>query len=80
MVAPLTANIYVTHHASLNAIACMCQTMCDVTSNNVLGRLVQCEDYRWCEQKGGDRLVHTTQRENTAWLCLGLAAKSLSKF
>jgi len=25
-------------HAALNAIACMCQTICDVTSSNVLGR------------------------------------------
>jgi len=37
------------HHAALNAIACMCQTICVVTSSNVLGRLVQ------CEQKGWDR-------------------------
>ena len=39
MVAPLTANVYITHPAALNAMACcMCQT-----SSNVLGRLVQCE-------------------------------------
>ena len=43
MVAPLTANIYITRHAALNAIACMRQTMRDMTSNNVLVRLVQCE-------------------------------------
>jgi len=40
---PLTTNLYITRHATLNPIACMCQTMCDVTSSNVLGRLVQCE-------------------------------------
>ena len=34
---------------TLNAIACICQTICDVNSSNVLGRLVQ------CEQKGWDR-------------------------
>jgi len=45
MVASLTANVYITHHAALNAIPCiyMCQTICDVTSSNVLGRLVQYE-------------------------------------
>ena len=46
MVAPITANICITCHATL---ACMCQTICYVTSSNVLGRLVQ------CEQKGWDR-------------------------
>jgi len=51
----------------------MCQTICDVISSNVLGRLVQ------CEQKGGDRLVLYTQRVKTAWLCVGLAGKSLSR-
>ena len=43
MTAPLTTALYITRHATLNPIACMCQTMCDVTSSNVLGRLVQCE-------------------------------------
>jgi len=32
------------HHA---ALACMCQTVCDLTSSNVLGRLVQCEQKGW---------------------------------
>jgi len=43
MLAPLTANACITCDATLNAIACMCQAICDVTSSNVLGRLVQCE-------------------------------------
>jgi len=29
------------------SIHCMCQTICDVTSSNFLGRLVQCEQKRW---------------------------------
>ena len=48
-----TSNVCITCHA---AIACMCQTICDATSSNVLGRLVQ------CERKGGTRgggLVYT---------------------
>ena len=49
LVSTQTSNICITCHAALNAIACMCQTICDVTSSNVLGRLVQ------CEQKGWDR-------------------------
>jgi len=40
LVAAQTSNAYITHHAVLNAIACMCQTICDVTSSNVLGRYV----------------------------------------
>jgi len=43
MVVPLITNVYTTCNAALNTIACMCQTVCDVTSSNVLGRLVQCE-------------------------------------
>jgi len=31
-----TSNVYITGLAALNAIACMCQTICDVTSSNVL--------------------------------------------
>jgi len=60
-----------TSHAALNAIACMFQTLCDGTSSNVLGRLVQ------CGQKGErGRWVGTcTQRVKTAWLCVGLAIK-----
>jgi len=54
----------------------MCQTICDVTSSNFLGRLVQ------CEQKGWDRgrwVGIYTERVKTAWLCVGLAVKSLSR-
>ena len=40
---PLTANVRITCQAALNATACMCQTICDDTSSNVLERLVQCE-------------------------------------
>ena len=39
MVAPLTTNFCITHYVASNARACMCQTMWDVTSNNVPGRL-----------------------------------------
>ena len=41
----------------------MCQTICDVTSSNFLGRLVQCV-------KGWDRMgwYKNTQRMKTAWL------------
>jgi len=51
----------------------MCRTICDVTSSNVLGRLVQ------CEQKGLDRgrwVGIYTQSVKTAWLCVGLAVKT----
>jgi len=44
----------------------MYQTICDVTSSNFLGSLVQ------CEQKGYDRgrwVGIYTQRVETAWLC-----------
>jgi len=54
----------------------MCQTMCDVTSSNVIGRLVQ------SEQKGWDRerwVGICTQKVKTAWMCVGLAVKSLSR-
>jgi len=53
----------------------MCQTICDATFSNVLGRLVQ------CEQKGWDRgrwIGIRTQRVKTAELCVSLAVKSLS--
>ena len=50
----------------------MCQTICDVTSSNVLGRLVQYELKEW--DRG--RWVGTyTQWVKTAWLCVGLAVK-----
>ena len=55
----------------------MCQTICDVTSNDFLGVLIQ-----W-EQKGWDRgrwVGVYTQRVKTARLCVGLAVKkSLSR-
>jgi len=54
----------------------MCQTICNVTSSIVLGRLVE------CEQKGWDRgrLVGIyTQRLETAGLCKSLAVKSLCR-
>jgi len=34
LVSAQTSNVCITHHA---AIACMCQTICDATSSNVLG-------------------------------------------
>ena len=33
--------------SALNAIACMCQAICYVTSSNTLGKLVLCEKKRW---------------------------------
>ena len=63
MVAPLTFNVCIMHHAVLNAIVRMCQTICDVTSGNVLKQK---------GRTGGDGLVYTVK---TAWLCLGLAVK-----
>ena len=54
----------------------MCQTICDVTCSNVIGRLVQ------CEQKGlkrGSWVGICTQKVKTAWLCVGLAVKFLSR-
>ena len=73
LVSAQTSNVCITRHA---AIACICQTICDATSSNVLGRLVQ------CEQKGWDRGrwigIHT-QRVKTAGLCVDLAVKSLSR-
>jgi len=33
MVAPLTSNVCKMHPAALNAIACTCQTICDVISS-----------------------------------------------
>ena len=53
---------YVTRHAALNAIACTCQTMCDVTSSNVLGRLAQCE--------------HRSERQLSAILCVAWSRKT----
>ena len=55
MVAPLIANVYITCHAALNAIACMCQTVCDVTSSNVLESVSI--DYLWCKQMVGQGKV-----------------------
>jgi len=53
----------------------MCQTICDVTSSNVLGRLIT------CEQKGWDRgrWVGIHPQVKTAGVCVGLAVKFLSK-
>jgi len=50
--------------------------MCEVTSSNVLGKLVQ--DYLWCEPRRWDRgrwVGIYTQRVKTTWLCLGLVVK-----
>ena len=41
LVSAQTSSACITHHTALNAIACMCQTIRDVTFSNVLGRLVQ---------------------------------------
>ena len=51
----------------------MCQTICDVTSSNFLGILVQWEQKEW---NRGRWVGVDTQR---AWLCVGLAVKSLSR-
>ena len=47
MVVPLAANVYITHHAALNAIPHI-----DVTSSNVLGRFVQCKIIYGVSRKG----------------------------
>ena len=73
LVSAQTSIVCITCHA---AIACMCQTICDTTSSNVLGRLVQCEQKRW--DMGRWIGIHT-QRVKTAGLCVGLDIKSLSR-
>jgi len=66
LVSAQTANVCITRHA---AIACVCQTICEATSSNVLGRLVQCEQKEW--NRG--RLVGIyTQRVKAAWLWVWL--------
>ena len=72
----ISSNLQCLHNSSCSfkcySIHCMCQTICDDTSSNFLGRLVQ------CEQKGWDRgrwVGIYTQRVKTAWLCVGLAVK-----
>ena len=69
VVAPLASNVCIMHHA---ALACMCQTVCDLTSSNVLGRLVQCEQKGW--DKGRCIGIYT-KRVKAAWLSLSLAVK-----
>ena len=54
----------------------MCQTICDVTSSNFLGILVQWEQKGW---NRGRRVGIYTQRVKTVWLCVGLAVKSPSR-
>ena len=71
LVSAQTSNVCITRHAALNAIAsihCMCQTICDVTSSNFLGRLVQCV-------KGWDRMgwYKHPKDENSMAGCVGLA-------
>jgi len=51
-------------HAALNAIACMFQAICDVTSSSVLGRLVQ------CGQKGDVGWYIHPKSENSLWVWL----------
>jgi len=60
----------------------MRQTICDMTSSNVLRRLVQCEHRLftilfmvWAERVEQGRVGIHTQRVKTAWLCLGLGIK-----
>ena len=74
----ISSNLRCLHNSSCSfkCYSILCQTFCDVTSCNFLGRLVQ------CEQKGWDRgrwVGIYTQRVKTAWLCVGLAVKSLSR-
>jgi len=73
LVSVQTSNVCKTRHA---AIACMCQTICDVTSSNIIGRLVQCEQKLWDR---GRWVGMYTQRVKTAGLCVVLAVKSLSR-
>ena len=73
LVSAQTSSVCITCHA---AIACMCQTICDATSSNILGRLVQCEQKWW--NRGRWIGIHT-QSVKTAGLCVDLAVKSLSR-
>ena len=66
------SNVCITCHT---AIACMCQTICDATSSNILGRLVQCEQKGWDRGRWVD--MHT-QRVKAVELCVGLAVKFIS--
>ena len=69
----ISSNLQCLHNSSCSfkcySIHCMCQTICDVTSSNFLGRLVQ------CEQDRGRWVGIYTQRVKTTWLCVGLAVK-----
>ena len=47
LVSAQTSNVCITSHAALNTIACMCQTICNVTSSNVIG------DWFSVSRKGG---------------------------
>jgi len=72
LISAQTSNVCITHHA---VIACMCQTICDATSSNVLGRLVQ------YKQKGWDRGrwvgIHTQRVKNSQAVC-GFSCKNPS--
>ena len=70
LVSAQTSKVWITCHA---AIQCMCQTICDATSSNVVGRLVQ------GEQKGLDRWRWVGIHTQIAGLCMDLAVKSLSR-
>ena len=72
LVSAHTSNVCITRNALDSSIHCMCQTICDVTSSNFLGRLVQ------CEQDRGRWVGIYTQRVKTTWLCVGLAEKNPS--
>ena len=51
MIAPLTSNVYITHHAALNAIAsCLCQTISDALPARSL------EDWFSVSRKGGTKI------------------------
>ena len=52
-------------------------TICDATSSIVLGRLVQCEQKGWDRGRCMGLYIHP--KVKTAWLCVGLTVKSLSR-
>jgi len=68
MVAPLTANVYITHPAALNAMACMYASNFQQRPWEI-GTASVSRDYLWCEQKGWDRGrwvgIYTQKGENS---------------
>ena len=52
------------------SIHCMCQTLCDVTSNNFLGRFVQCEQKGWNRGRWVGMYTQRVKRHGCVWVWL----------